>query len=200
MLEWITDRDHLRRARQEHGDFLVLAFWGAFSQAARRALAELEQFAREQDDTPVFVVDVQKVKGLHKEYGVEKVPTVLAIENGQVSGSVEGVQSARFYAVHFSGAAASHARSGGQATTRRVVVYSGPGCPACGQLKSYLRRHGVAFREVDISRDRRAADRIARRSGRMAVPQTDVNGRLVVGFDRARLDKLLGIETERGSR
>ena len=81
---------------------------------------------------------------------------------------------------------------------RRVIVYSGPGCPACGVLKTYLRRHGVAFREVDISRDPRAAERIARRSGQMAVPQTDINGRLVVGFDQAKLDRLLGIQSEKG--
>ncbi len=196
VLEWIRDRDHLRTAQQEHADFLVLAFWGDFSEAARRAVAELEEFSREQDGVPVYVVDVQEVRGVHKEFGVKKVPTVLAVENGKVTRFIEGVQSARFYAVHLSGAAASRARGAGQATVRRVIVYSGPGCPACGQLKTYLRRRGVAFREVDISRDPRAADKIARRSGMMAVPQTDVNGRLVVGFDRAKLDRLLGIPSE----
>ncbi|KPK66433.1 MAG: hypothetical protein AMK73_00040 [Planctomycetes bacterium SM23_32] len=91
---------------------------------------------------------------------------------------------------------ASRARGTGAAGVRSVVVYSGPGCPACGQLKTYLRRHGVAFREVDISRDPHAAEKIARRSGQMAVPQTDINGRLVVGFDRATLDRLLGIQSK----
>jgi len=196
MLEWIKDRDHLRTAQQEHGEFLVLAFWGKFSDAAQRARAELEEFSREQDDVPVYMVDVEKLRGLHKEFDVKRVPTVLAVEKGKVTKFIEGVQSARFYAVHLSGAAASRASATGQATVRRVTVYSGPGCPACGQLKTYLRRHGVAFREVDISRDPRAADTIARRSGMMAVPQTDINGRLVVGFDRARLDSLLGIPSE----
>jgi len=196
MIEWIRDRDHLRKAQQEHGDFLVLAFGGKFSDAARRALAELEEFSREQDKLPVYVVDVEQVQGLHKEFGVERVPTVLALEKGKVTRSVEGVQSARFYSVHFAGATASRTQGTGAAAVRSVVVYSGPGCPACGQLKTYLRRHGVAFREVDISRDPRAAERIARRSGRMAVPQTDINGRLVVGFDRAKLDRLLGIQSE----
>jgi len=198
MLEWIGDRDDLRRAQQEHGEFLVLAFWGEFSDAAQRALAELEEFSRGQDDVPVYVVDVQQVRGLHKEFAVNTVPTVLVLENGKVTRSVEGLQSARFYAVHFAGATASRAQGTGAAAVRRVVVYSGPGCPACGQLKTYLRRHGVAFREVDVSRDPRAADRIARRSGQMAVPQTDINGRLVVGFDRAKLDRLLGIQLEGG--
>ncbi|MFO8006256.1 MAG: thioredoxin family protein [Candidatus Brocadiia bacterium] len=197
MLEWVEDREHLRRAQQEHADFLVLAFWGEFSEAARRALPELEEFSEQEDGVPVFVVDVQKVPGVHKEFGVEKVPTVLAIEDGEVTRSVEGVQSARFYAVHFSGASRARVAAGQEAPRRRVVVYSGPGCPACGALKAYLRRNGVSFREVDISRDQRAAEKIARRSGRMAVPQTDINGRLVVGFNRAELDRLLGIQSER---
>lgn len=197
MIEWIRDRDALRRAQQEHSDFLVLAFWGKFSDAARRALAELEEFSEEQDDVPVCAIDVEEVRGLHKQFGVEKVPTVLAIEDGKVTKSIEGVQSAMFYAVHFSGATPSRSRGTEQATTRRVVVYSGPGCPACGQLKTYLRRHRVAFREVDISRDPHAAQRVARRSGQMAVPQTDINGRLVVGFDRAKLNRLLGIQSEK---
>jgi len=101
VLEWIRDRDHLRRAQQEHSDFLVLAFWGEFSSAAQRALAELEEFSREQDHVPVYVVDVEEVPGLHKEFAVERVPTVLALEKDKVTRSTEGVQSARFYAVHF---------------------------------------------------------------------------------------------------
>ncbi|MCD6415117.1 MAG: thioredoxin family protein [Planctomycetes bacterium] len=197
MLEWIRDRDHLRKAQREHEDFFVLAFWGSFSDAAQRALAELKQFSQEAKDVPLYVVDVQKVRGLHKEYGVASVPTVVAVEKGKVTKRIEGVESAAFYAVHLSGATPSRSHGDSQAAVRRVVVYSGPGCPACGRLKTYLRRHGVAFRDVDISRDARAARQIARRSGQMAVPQTDINGRLVVGFDRVKLDTLLGIQSER---
>ena len=197
MLDWIKDRKHLETVRQKHKDYFVLAFWGKFSDAAQRALAELEQFAQEYEEVPVFVVDVQKVKGAHKEFDVARVPTVVAIEKGKVTRSLEGVQSARFYSLHLAGAAPSRAAGAGAARVRRVVVYSGPGCPACGQLKNYLRRHGVSYRDVDISRDPRAAETLARRSGMMAVPQTDINGRLVVGFDQAKLDRLLGIQSER---
>ncbi len=197
MLNWIKDREHLQAVRHKYRDYFVLAFWGKFSDAAQRALGELEQFAQENKDVPVLVVDVQKVKGAHKEFGVARVPTVLAIEKGKATKSVEGAQSARFYSLYFAGAAPSRAAgAGGKARVQRVVVYSGPGCPACGQLKNYLRRHGVSYREVDISRDPRAAEKIARRSGMMAVPQTDINGRLVVGFDQAKLDRLLGIQSE----
>ena len=197
MLDWIKDREHLQAVRRKHRDYFVLAFWGKFSDAAQRALGELKQFAHEYKDVPVFVVDVQKMKDAHKQFDVARVPTVLAIEKGKVSRSVEGVQSARFYSLYFAGAAPGRAAgAGGKPRVQHVIVYSGPGCPACGQLKNYLRRHGVSYREVDISRDPRAAEKIARRSGMMAVPQTDIGGRLVVGFDQAKLDRLLGIQSE----
>jgi len=196
MLEWVEDAETLQAIREKHADYFLLAFWGKFSDTADRALKELEHFASENKDVPLFLVDVQKVKGVHKEFNVTRVPTVLAVEKGKVAKSAEGVQSARFYSFHFAGAAPSRAGDSGQARVRRVVVYSGPGCPACGQLKNYLRRHGVSYRDVDISRDPQAAERLARRSGMMAVPQTDINGSLVVGFDQAKLSRLLGIREE----
>ncbi len=46
---------------------------------------------------------------------------------------------------------------------------------------------------MDISRDEKAAQNLVRRSGQQGVPQTDINGRIVVGFDQAKLDELLEI-------
>lgn len=196
MFEWIDDAEQFRALRDEHEDFFVLAFLGDFSEAARRARRELEAFAAEHEEVPVLAVNVGTVKSLHPEYGVERVPTVLSVENGEVKTSVEGVQSARFYGLHFAGAAPSRTGGAGEGTSRTVVVYSSPGCPACAQLKNYLRRNGISYRSVDISRDQQAARRLAQRSGKMAVPQTDIDGQLVVGFDRPRLNRLLGIQQE----
>jgi len=198
VLQWIRDREHLREVQRNHKGSLVLAFWGGFSDAANRALVELRTFAQEYDDVPVYVVDVQKARGIHKDFGVQRVPTVVAVENGAASRSVEGVQSARFYGLYFAGQSPGRRPEGQERKVRRVTVYSGPGCPACGQLKTYLRTHGVSFLEVDIARRPDEAEKLRRRSGYMAVPQTDINGRLVVGFDRSKLNRLLGIQSERG--
>jgi glutaredoxin-like YruB-family protein len=196
MLEWIRDVTHLNQVRKDHNDYLLLAFWGKFSSAARRALREWEKFAAENKDVPLFVLDVEKVKGVHKSFGVAEVPTVVVLERGKPTRSVVGTQSAQFYSIYMAGGAPR--RAGGDARTKplRVTVYTSPGCPACTTLKTYLRRRGVPFREIDVSKDQRAAEALVRRSGQMAVPQTDINGRLVVGFDRARLDPLLGVPKE----
>ena len=193
MLKWIKDGNHLNEIREKHKDYFILLFWGKFSNAAQRALSELKQFSQDYPDIPVYVVDVQKVKSVHKKYGVHTVPTVLAIKSGKVVRFIEGAESAAFYGVQLGGAAPTHLVKPSNKKINRVTVYSGPGCPACGTVKTYLRRNGIAFREVDISRDQQAAEKIIKRSGQRAIPQIDINGRLVVGFDQNKLDNLLGI-------
>jgi len=66
MIRWVENREHLAKLREEHGDFLVLVSYGSFSSAAQRALKELEAFSDEHSKMPVYVIDVQKVKGVHK--------------------------------------------------------------------------------------------------------------------------------------
>ncbi len=76
---------------------------------------------------------------------------------------------------------------------RRVLVFTTPTCPWCARAKSYLRSRGIPFREVDVSRDPAAARDLVRRTGQMGVPVIEIDGRPIVGFDRARIDALLGL-------
>jgi glutaredoxin-like YruB-family protein len=133
---------------------------------------------------------VGKIKDAHKQLEVKNVPTVLALRKGKVVQRIEGVESARFYARIFWGMASPH-KSGGKGISHRVIVYTSPGCPACGAVKAYLRKRGINFRDIDMSRDQRAAEKLIRRSGQTAVPQIDIDGHLVVGFDQAKIDMLL---------
>jgi len=191
MIEWIKDHKNFGEVQEKHKEFLIVLFYANFSSASKRALAELEQFSKENEQVAVYVIDVERVKGVHKQFGVENVPTVLALRKGNVAQRLEGVESAQFYARIFSGAYPSHYKRGKSPVSHRVIVYSGPGCPACGTAKAYLRRRGVSFREVDIARDQHAAQSLVRRSGQMAVPQIDIDGHLVVGFDQAKIDRIL---------
>ncbi len=58
-------------------------------------------------------------------------------------------------------------------------------------MKEFLSQKGIPFTEVDVSRDAAAAQELARRTGRLAVPVTDIDGNLVVGFDRPQLEHYL---------
>jgi glutaredoxin-like YruB-family protein len=192
MITWIQDHQHLSEVQETYKELLVLLFHGDFSPASKRALAELEQFSSEDTHIPIYALDVEKVKGAHKQFAVKSVPTVVALRSGEVTHRLEGVESAQFYARLFSGARASaYTTTDKGAPSHRVIVYSGPGCPACGAAKAYLRRQGVSFRDIDISRDQHAAQSVAKRSGQMAVPQIDIDGHLIVGFDKAQIDRML---------
>jgi glutaredoxin-like YruB-family protein len=191
MLEWIKNSNHLARVQEKNKKFFILFFYGGFSTFAKKALTEIEQFSKENKQLPVYIIDVEKVKDVHKQFGIKNVPTVLSLKKNKVMHNIEGIQSAQFYTRIFAGLYSSPHKSGKKTVTHRVIVYSGPGCPACGTAKAYLRSRGIHFRDIDISRDQHAAENLARRSGQMAVPQIDIDGHLIVGFDRARIDQLI---------
>ncbi len=73
----------------------------------------------------------------------------------------------------------------------KVVVFSTPTCPHCRSAKRYLDKKGIHYTDVDVSRDRRAARDMVRRSGQQGVPQILIDGKLVVGFNRRKIDRLL---------
>ncbi len=75
----------------------------------------------------------------------------------------------------------------------RVIIFTTPTCTYCNALKRYLRQHKIKFKDVDISRDPRAARDVVRRTGQMGVPVVDIGGKIVIGFDRPKIDRLLGL-------
>lgn len=77
--------------------------------------------------------------------------------------------------------------------TPRVIIFTTPSCSFCRTAKKYLRQKGVRFKDVDVSRDSAAARDMVKRSGQQGVPVLDIGGKIVVGFDRPKIDKLLGI-------
>ena len=80
-----------------------------------------------------------------------------------------------------------------QRSQPRVIVFSTPSCSFCNMAKKYFREKGVKFRDVDVSRDQAAARDMVRRSGQSGVPVIDIGGKIIVGFDRPKINKLLGI-------
>jgi glutaredoxin-like YruB-family protein len=75
----------------------------------------------------------------------------------------------------------------------KIKVYTTPTCGYCVKLKDWLRTMNIEFEEIDISRNREAGSYITQKSGSRGVPQTEINGRVVVGYDPARIKSLLGI-------
>jgi len=76
----------------------------------------------------------------------------------------------------------------------KVRLFVTPACPYCFTLKEYLKEHGIKFEEVDVSQDEKARDDMIERSGQMGAPVIEIDGELVVGFDKEKISKLLKIK------
>lgn len=74
---------------------------------------------------------------------------------------------------------------------KKVKVYSTPTCPHCLAVKAFLKEKGVEFQDVDVSVSRESADEMIKKTGQMGVPVVDIDGKIVVGFDREKIESLL---------
>jgi glutaredoxin-like YruB-family protein len=74
-----------------------------------------------------------------------------------------------------------------------ITVYSSPSCVWCTRAKEYLKANQINFREVNVAQDRTGAMEMVRKSGQMGVPVLDINGNIIIGFDKERIDMLLDI-------
>jgi len=74
-----------------------------------------------------------------------------------------------------------------------VKVYSSPQCPWCETTKNFLRAHNIPFQDIDATANDKIADEVIRKSGQMEVPVTEIEGKIVVGFNKSLLEKYLGL-------
>ena len=75
-----------------------------------------------------------------------------------------------------------------------VKIYTTPTCVYCKMAKEFFEKNNIQYEEHDVSSDGKAREEMLQKSRQMGVPVIDVNGEIVVGFDRAHLAQLLGIE------
>ncbi len=73
----------------------------------------------------------------------------------------------------------------------KVKVYTTPTCVFCLPVKKLLEDRGVAYEEIDVSQNQEALEEIKDRTGQAGVPVTEIEGELVVGFDKEKIIALL---------
>ena len=74
-----------------------------------------------------------------------------------------------------------------------VKVYSTPTCVYCKTLKEYLSKHNIIFEDIDVSKDEKQLQEMIKNSGQMGVPVVDIDGEVITGFDKVKIDQLLKI-------
>ena len=75
---------------------------------------------------------------------------------------------------------------------KQIVVYTQTNCFYCKKLKEFLGQKGIQYSEKDVAQDPQAYEELAA-TGRMSTPLTRIDGEIVVGFDRKKLETLLGL-------
>lgn len=74
---------------------------------------------------------------------------------------------------------------------KKVRIYSTPTCPYCIRAKQFLKENTVDFEDVDVSMNHEAAQEMIKKSGQMGVPVLDINGEIIVGFDKEKIKRVL---------
>lgn len=75
-----------------------------------------------------------------------------------------------------------------------IKVFSTPTCPYCVTLKEFLKEKGFSFQDIDVSKDEKFLEEMIKNSGQMGVPVVDIDGQIVVGFDKKKIVELLKIK------
>jgi glutaredoxin 3 len=76
----------------------------------------------------------------------------------------------------------------------KVIIFTTPTCPWCRAAKQYFIQKKVKFTEVDVTKNQSAVKDLIRLTGQTGVPVILIDNKPVVGFDRAKIDKLLGLK------
>jgi len=82
---------------------------------------------------------------------------------------------------------------------KKVKVYTTPTCPYCVMVKEFLKEKGVEFEEIDVSLEenqKKFLEEIVPKSKSMGVPQIEIDGEIVVGFDKEKILELLNLPKE----
>jgi len=157
------------------------------------AFNNLEKVEEKERTDIIFYTDVNEVREIHPEYKVTSVPSLLYFENGILKNVIKGCHKSEQLNAIFNKSVFVAAGLNDEKPRKKVTVYTTPTCSWCTTVKRHLQENGIQYREVNVAADQKAAEEMVRKSGQSGVPQTEINGQIIVGFDKTRINSLLGI-------
>ncbi len=75
----------------------------------------------------------------------------------------------------------------------KVSVYSTATCPYCIKAKQFLTENKIEFENYDVGNDQIKAAEMVQKSGQMGVPVIEIDGKIIVGFDKPKIKEALGL-------
>jgi glutaredoxin-like YruB-family protein len=154
-----------------------------------------QEAAKNIDGIQLLAVDVNNTKDIHPHFQISTAPTMLEFEKRQPGNTIKGCHDSSYFKAMLEDAVYRNDSKKEGSTQKRVIVYSTPTCSWCTTLKSYFKQNNIRYTDIDISRNASAAKEMARKSGQQGVPQTDIDGTMIVGFDKIKINQLLEIKS-----
>lgn len=75
----------------------------------------------------------------------------------------------------------------------KVIIYTTPVCAYCQMAKDFFVKNNVAYEEKNVASDAQAREEMIQKSSQLGVPVIDIDGSVVVGFNKVKLAQLLGL-------
>ena len=75
---------------------------------------------------------------------------------------------------------------------KKIKVYGVPTCPFCKRARKFFKDKGFDFEDLDVSVNHDLAKEMIKKSGQMSVPVIEVDGEIIIGFDKEKIETLLG--------
>lgn len=75
----------------------------------------------------------------------------------------------------------------------KVIIYTTPSCVYCKMTKEFFAKNNVQYEEKDVAVDAKAREEMLEKSEQLGVPVIDVDGTIIIGFDKKNLEMALGL-------
>ena len=76
---------------------------------------------------------------------------------------------------------------------KKITIYSTPTCHYCNMTKEYFKANSVAYEEFNVASDQEKRKEMMEKSGQLGVPVITIDSDVVVGFNKSKLARLLGL-------
>jgi glutaredoxin 3 len=76
---------------------------------------------------------------------------------------------------------------------KKVTIYSTPSCHFCHLAKDYLTEKGIQFTDYNVAEDSEKRKEMVEMTGQLGVPVILIGTDAIVGYDKAKVDELLGL-------
>ena len=76
----------------------------------------------------------------------------------------------------------------------KIMIYSIPSCAFCVMAKEFFKANNIPFEEYNVAADLEKRKEMMQKTGQMGVPVIDIDGSVIIGFDKEVIAKKLGIK------